>query len=785
MVVDLLAGALSNSEMAATGARLIGWTVAGVAAAGMAMSIAAGDDAVTAQWTWRAPWRAVRALISDQPWDWVERFSWLVAIAVAGPGLFFAARALKAAGRQAEPGWPTADPVSTARDADDGLASVRVPLVQPGGAFAGADSLVLGRDRLLDDLRSLTRRPGILERLRRPRRQECRVVVLHGGGGVGKSTVAWRLSTTVPDDTVVWWVSATSPEQLRSQLREVAATAGATDAQLQRAWSGQRDPADLLWAVLTAFPQGWLLVIDDADSPQHLAGSSGRVADGRGWLRPPVERGLVVVTTRDADRDQWGPWCRLQHVGRLGPDDAGAVLRTLAPHAGTAAEARTLAIRLDGLPLALRLAGSYLQQTARSRLPGAATTFTAYLGLYQQTVESSGTGPGTEPALGGIRQSIEVSLHLLDLRGATRARVLLQILAQFALAPVSVGWLDTTILARHAELDSLTIPGLQGLLNGLQKLDLIIQTNSVISLHQHIHDANHRPYLADPSWPVAAALIGEAIHADHDLYDPAGWPRIDAVAPHLFEFLKRDAYLSNLLPASITVAARIVIGCLIHRVILPRPAALPLVQRNLAAQRRLLADDHRETLRTRNLLAFIVHLQDGLNAAEPEFRAVLEAQQRLFGDDDRDTLRTRHNLAVLLRDRGDLDAAEPEFRAVLEARRRLFGDDDRETLNTRENLAVVLRDRGDLDAAEPEFRAVLEAQQRLFGDDDRDTLRARNNLAVVLLDRGDFDAAEPEFRAVLEARERLFGDDDRDTLRTRENLAVLLRRRKQSYVVEG
>ncbi|MET7393782.1 tetratricopeptide repeat protein [Dactylosporangium sp. NPDC005572] len=720
----------------------------------------------------------VQALAHDlpeKPWDWVERLGWLVAVLMPVPTVWLGIKAITVSNPSAGATLRTSQTLVV----DGGLASVQVPLVQPGGALAGTNALVVGRSHLLAELRMLVR----------PRwwryRTGPRVVVLHGGGGNGKSTVAWQLASTLPDDMAVWWVSASSTEQLRSQLREVAAAAGATDAQLQLAWSGQRDPAELLWALLAGFRRRWLLVLDDANDLQVLAGRPGGVADGRGWLRPPTRRGLVVVTSRDGDPQQWGPWCRLVAVDRLSMDDAADLLHTLAPLAGTIRQARPLAARLDGLPLALRLAGTYLRQSTQSRLPHTATTFTEYLSAYQRAIENPDPASAGESTIAEIRRSNELSLQLLDLRGLQAARVVLQVLAQFAHVPIGKESLDPAIFAQHPYLSSLTGVGLQQLLDALQQLDLITQTYHAVQLHQHIQDVNRCSDLADPSWLVAASLIGTAIPADFELYDVARWPTVDWAVPHILDLFKRAANTPAAAPArSLAVAARKAVTCLYYRNITPAVDAERVLRDVLTVQRPTLGDDDRETQRTRGSLAVLLHDRGNVEAAQQEYRTVLYVQRKLFGDDDRETLRTRSNLALLEHEFGDLDTAQDEYQAVLDTRRRLFGDDDRETLSTRHNMAYLARQRGDLESAERGYRAVLDARRQLFGDDDRETLRTRHSHATLLHERKELFSAEQEYRAILDAQRRLFGDDDRETLRTRRNLALLLHERGELVAAE-
>jgi len=654
--------------------------------------------------------------------------------------------------------------------------SVRVPLIQPGGVPIGSSSVVVGRQELVQWLRSAWEQqqwPG------------QRIIVLHGRGGAGKSTAAWLAASRPPAEVSAWWVTATSREQLRGQLRQVALEAGGSESQVQLAWSGQRDPADLLYELLRAYRKPWLLVIDDANDVDLLSNGSGPVFAGRGWLRPPPPHGLIVVTSRDGSPDVWGGGCLLRSVGRLSEDEAAELLLTLAPVAGALREARSLAERLDGLPLALRLAGIYLRLARDSGLPGAPTTFSGYQKAYEEAI--SDPDAEVDDYLADIQQSANVSLRLLDQNSHHDARTLLRILAHFALAPIRVAWLRAEVLRTHPDLSRLTVRRLMVMLNSLERFALIDWSTKGLLLHQEIRDVTRGPERGnrywsgqqDRYWSIVIDILDAALPVDTEPNDSASWAFADAVAPHALYLLSivEGGNLTRTAVATLSKVAFRTTRCLLTAGTVGPQRGEELLRNLLSIQQIVLGYDNRVTLQTRHSLAVLLYERGDLVGAQGEYRAILKSQRRLFGEDDRDTLRTRSTLVFLLHDLEDVDGAVEESESVLTVQRRLFGDHDRDTLLTWDRYALVLTRSDRLEAAQQQFEAILAIRLRAFGGDDRETLITQHGIANLLRRLDDLRGAQDQLEAVLKVRRRLFGDDDRHTLRTRFDLATLLKNR--------
>jgi hypothetical protein len=69
----------------------------------------------------------------------------------------------------------------------------------------------------------------------------------------------------------------------------------------------------------------------------------------------------------------------------------------------------------------------------------------------------------------------------------------------------------------------------------------------------------------------------------------------------------------------------------------------------------------------------------------------LDRYRRVLGDDHPDTLRTASNLANDLADLGEVQAARDLDQDTLDRYRRVLGDDHPDTLRTASNLATDLR----------------------------------------------------------------------------------------------
>jgi tetratricopeptide (TPR) repeat protein len=205
------------------------------------------------------------------------------------------------------------------------------------------------------------------------------------------------------------------------------------------------------------------------------------------------------------------------------------------------------------------------------------------------------------------------------------------------------------------------------------------------------------------------------------------------------------------------------------------PEAQRQLERAVELRRRVLGQNHPDTLNTSDKLAVLYWRQGKYVQAEPLCAKVLEVRRRVLGEEHPDTLDAMESLALLYKDQGRYALAEPLYKKVLESQRRVLGEEHEGTLETTERLALLYLDEGKYTLAEPLYIKVTELQRRVLGEEHPSTLDSMNNLAVLYLEQDKYKQAEPLLTKVLEVERRVLGNEHPDTLATMNNLAVLYR----------
>ena len=606
---------------------------------------------------------------------------------------------------------------------------------------------------------------GRISQISGSRREE---VALAGLGGVGKSLLAEEYAHSFGPAYPggIYWLTATGRRAdhdaaLLDELLLVAAALGVE--------SGDRpDPAALRHRLATELGgrDRALWIVDDL--PEGLAASQAQA-----WAAPH-ERAATLVTTRSQAYSAFA-------LISLDVLDADAALRLLTEGCEPASDEERGAAEV----IAGELLGGHAQalDIARSQIArrGGATRYRDFV---RRTREASlvdrlehAAAVATQLPNGHEASIVATLSDAIDGLEA-EARDLLRAAGVLAAAPIRAD-LAISVLAGGADdrdeatdrfersLEGLTRVSLARVPSTTGQDDTFLVHGLVSAVARHIDPAPEQA--ATQRLRASTALAAEFAAVRDILHDPARTRPLEASAAHARHLTANVAETGE---AEIVVLAEWL--ALFDHARGAYAGARRLQEEVLDARRRLLGDEHPDTIRSMKSLAQTLRELGDFESALVVFAEAQVVERRTLGDDSPVTLATTNALALTLADLGELEDARRLLETVLAAQEVALGNDDSGTLATKNNLARTLRDLGDLEGARRLHEEELAAQRRVSGEDDPDTLTSKNNLAAVLADLGDLEGARRLYLETLAARRRVLGADHPHTLLTERNLARVL-----------
>ena len=194
----------------------------------------------------------------------------------------------------------------------------------------------------------------------------------------------------------------------------------------------------------------------------------------------------------------------------------------------------------------------------------------------------------------------------------------------------------------------------------------------------------------------------------------------------------------------------------------------------LSIRRRTLGEEHPRTLYTMSRMAWLLYKKDRPDEAEALYRQALAIRRRVLGPDHDDTLECMMDLGTLYRLVGRYAEAEAILEETLARARRALGEDHLLTLDALGELGWLCQVQEKYARAEVRFRELLDAHRRTLGEERPQTLQTMYGLGVVLHYQGKDVEAEAVLRRTMEVRRRVLGDEHPDTLWSMTNLGLVL-----------
>ncbi|KAI1317215.1 hypothetical protein F5Y16DRAFT_414646 [Xylariaceae sp. FL0255] len=601
-----------------------------------------------------------------------------------------------------------------------------------------------------------------------------RFVVLHGLGGIGKTQIAIAYAKRYRDEySAIFWLNIKDETSIQQSFTKVARQIllRHPDASHLKALDLHQDQEKVVEAVKAwlSLPGNtrWLLIYDNYDNPK-LSNDINDTGINISQFIPGAYQGSIIVTTRLSQVDL-GHRVQVRKLELL--HDSLEILATTSGRDGldTDSNAKILVEELDGLPLALATAGTYLR-----RVP---ISLAHYLRLYKESWVRLHTDT---PNLGSYQDRTLCSTWQLSyVQVQTKDRLAAYLLRWWAYFNNEDIWFELLQAANtddpawmHELADELNFNKAIGTLHNYGFVEPHISTSDSIgsrgySMHACVHSWTIAVLNRDPENSLARAMVA----------------CVAAKAPsqneHQFWSLQ-NRLLSHATKCSITrLDSDDGIEWAFHKIgdLYADQGKLDeaeaMYARALRGKEKAWGPGHTSTLATVNNLGNLYADRGKLDEAEAMYARALRGKEKAWGPEHTSTLDTVNNLGNLYADRGKLDEAEAMYARALRGYEKAWGPGHTSTLDTVNNLGLLYADRGKLDEAEAMYARALRGYEKAWGPGHTSTLDTVNNLGLLYKSRGKLDEAEAMYARALRGKEKAWGPEHTSTLDTVNNLGLL------------
>lgn len=587
-------------------------------------------------------------------------------------------------------------------------------------------------------------------------------VAIFGLGGIGKTQIAlelaYRTMKTYPDCSI-FWIPASSADSLQQAFKDIGQKLGLFGTETKEA-----EAKTLVLHHLNQDNAGkWLLIVDNIDD-MDLWNS-----ELKAYLTKS-QRVCIVCTTRS--KKVAFEIARAANVIQVAEMDKNVAMQLLAKSIyqdvlANSQDALKLLEQLTFLPIAIVQAAAYINKN------------TIELSDYVLLLEEQ-----EDDVVELLSKDFEDEGRYEDMKNPVATTWLISFEQIYKLDPLAAECLSFMSCVESKSIPQSLLPLGQCKMKGIEAIGTLKAYSFVskrvadeaLDVHRLVHIAMRNWLKTNGQWPdtmdkALGRLVEKIPHVSHD--NRLEWKACLPHARHVLDCTPSD---------QVSIGKRTMLlgrmaECLMFkgRYNIASIAFSHLVE----TLRRILGEDHEQTLENMANLVLTYSAQGQWKRAEKELRRIIEVKTRIEGEGCLSLMRTKSDLAILFLKQERFAEAEKLQVHVIEIAKRLQGNDHPDLLASIKKIAWICMERGQWKQAEELQMQVVKTRKRSLGEEHPDTLNGINGLAAAYSKQGRWKEAEELQVQVVETRSRVFGEEHPYTLASKHNLAWTYTRQKR------